>query len=159
MKAIKITNIVLLIIAIICVIVFTPLSCKKEKYGDYNKFINVTEKDVYPASYNIVQLVFDIENTGDLDVREIDVSVTIKNIFNQSQEIYFDVKWTFSYGYNPNPNSGDLLKNSTKEVSARYNAEDPNKWIKNCGVNDLLFTYKIKSITFTNGTTYNYFIN
>ena len=148
MKALRNTNIFLLIVAIICTIVFTVIQSNEEKYSVYDKKITFTETDMYSETYyGRIDLDFEIKNKGKETVKKVVVEIEIKNIFNYTDTVVINGEFFFTYG---------LDSNSAKTYQLRCPLEKNDTWILNRDIDSLLFNYKIKQIVFLNGKQYKY---
>ena len=148
MKTIRRLNIFLLIIAIIFSVVFVVKQSNEEKYGDYDKKIAVVFNDIESSStylYTTTKIFFTITNNGKADVSDLVLDMRITSASDSSKSYECSVRCNFNYYLTSN--------NSEKRVYS-FNLYSDDYWLAGKNKSELNFAYRIKSVYFKEGNTY-----
>lgn len=135
MKIIRKLNIFLLIAVIICTAVFTGINLYEEKYGDYQSKTEITIKNIDTVQE---KLDFKIENNGKADIGYISFYIKITNAQNPNQNKI--LRYTYGRTYIYSENSVNLYGN--------FNINYEDSWMIGMDKNELIFSYRVESITF-----------
>ncbi len=144
MKAIRKLNILLLVVAFICTIVFTVKQANYNTYGDYDKKMVVDITDITVDNYGGVDLSFKVTNNGKVNIKYIELDIRILNATDTTQSVTQAVTCSIYY----------LESLDSENFVVTFYTTSSSNWLKGKSKSDLTFDYRIDSVTFENGKIY-----